>query len=111
MAHPSILYHPAFESLHLPSAKPGLFQELHRRASNRVGQCQSELAAVRLDHKASNVSRKAEADGIVRANKFHQTCRGIGDGMQAKGIMRNTGSPSGDRGMDQLAAREEKCRR
>jgi hypothetical protein len=41
---------------------------------------------------------KAEADGIVRANKFHPTCRGIGDGMQAKGTMRNTGSPSGDRG-------------
>ena len=38
--------------------------------------------------------------------KFHQTCRGIGDGMQAKGTRRNTGSPSGDRSMDQLAARE-----
>jgi hypothetical protein len=38
--------------------------------------------------------------------KFHQTCRGIGDGMQAKGTMRNTGSPSGDRSMDQLATRE-----
>ena len=41
--------------------------------------------------------------------KFHQTCRGIGDGMQAKGTMRNTGSPSGDRDMDQLAARERKA--
>jgi hypothetical protein len=49
---------------------------------------------------------KAEANGIVRANKFHPTCRGIGDGMQAKGTMRNTGSPSGDRSMDQLATRE-----
>ena len=39
---------------------------------------------------------KAEADGIVRANKFHPTCRGIGDGMQAKGTKRNTGSSSGD---------------
>jgi hypothetical protein len=28
--------------------------------------------------------------------KFHPTCRGIGDGMQAKGTIRNTGSPSGD---------------
>jgi hypothetical protein len=37
---------------------------------------------------------------------FHLSCRGIGDGMQAKGTIRNTGSPSGDRGMDQLAARE-----
>ena len=41
--------------------------------------------------------------------KFHQTCRGIGDGMQAKGTMRNTGSPSGDRSMDQLAARERQA--
>jgi hypothetical protein len=46
---------------------------------------------------------------MVRANKLHQTCRGIGDGMQAKGTMRNTGSPSGDRRMDQLAARERKA--
>jgi hypothetical protein len=41
--------------------------------------------------------------------KFHQTCRGIGDGMQAKWTIRNTGSPSGDRGMDQLATRERKA--
>jgi hypothetical protein len=41
--------------------------------------------------------------------KFHQTCRGIGDGIQAKGTIRNTGSPSGDRGMDQLATRERKA--
>src|SRR5260370_30581241 len=27
---------------------------------------------------------KAEVGGTVRANKFHQTCRGIGDGMYAK---------------------------
>jgi hypothetical protein len=40
---------------------------------------------------------------------FHRTCRGIGDGMQAKGIRRNTGSPSGDRSVDQLAARERKA--
>jgi hypothetical protein len=40
---------------------------------------------------------------------FHQTCRGIGHGMQAKGTIRNTGSPSGDRRMDQLAARERKA--
>src|SRR5205809_350709 len=38
--------------------------------------------------------------------KFHPTCRGIDDGMQAKGTMRNTGSPSGDRSTDQLATRE-----
>ena len=52
---------------------------------------------------------KADADGTVRANEFHQTCRGIGDGMQAKGTMRNTGSPSGDRGVDQLATRERQA--
>jgi hypothetical protein len=40
---------------------------------------------------------------------FHRTCRGSGDGMQAKGTRRNTGSPSGDRSMDQLAARERKA--
>ena len=40
---------------------------------------------------------------------FHRTCRGSGDGMQAKGIRRNTGSPSGDRGVDQLATRERKA--
>ena len=38
-----------------------------------------------------------------------QTCRGIGDGMQAKGTMRNTGSPSGDRSVDQLATRERQA--
>jgi hypothetical protein len=41
--------------------------------------------------------------------KFHQTCRGIGDGMQAEGTMRNTGSPSADRGVDQLATRERQA--
>ena len=34
------------------------------------------------------------------------TCRGSGDGMQAKGTKGNTGSPSGDCGKDQLTARE-----
>jgi hypothetical protein len=46
---------------------------------------------------------------MVRANKFHQTCRGIGDGMQAKGTIRNTRSPSGDRRVDQLATRERQA--
>src|SRR5215469_7635027 len=40
---------------------------------------------------------------------FHQSCRGNGDGMQAKWTIRNTGSPSGDRSADQLAARERKA--
>jgi hypothetical protein len=41
--------------------------------------------------------------------KFHRTCRGIGDGMQAKGTRRNTGSPSSDRSTDQLATRERQA--
>ena len=41
--------------------------------------------------------------------RFYPTCRGIGDGMHAMGTRRNTGSPSGDRSMDQLAARERKA--
>jgi hypothetical protein len=47
--------------------------------------------------------------GKHERTSFHRTCRGSGDGMQAKGIRRNTGSPSGDRGVDQLAARERKA--
>ena len=53
---------------------------------------------------------KADVDGTVRANRFHQTCRGIGDGMQAKGTREAaTGSPSGDRSLDQLATRESQA--
>jgi hypothetical protein len=52
---------------------------------------------------------KADAGGTVRANGFHQTCRGSGDGMQAQGNSSNTGSPSGDRGRDQLATRERQA--
>ena len=40
---------------------------------------------------------------------FHQTCRGIGDGMQAEEIRRNTGNPSGDGRGDQLATRERQA--
>jgi hypothetical protein len=40
---------------------------------------------------------------------FHRTCRGISDGMQAKWTMLNTGSPSGDRSVGQLATRERKA--
>jgi hypothetical protein len=42
-------------------------------------------------------SGEAAADGTVRANEFHQTCRGNGDGKHAKLTSSNTGSPSGDR--------------
>jgi len=40
---------------------------------------------------------------------FHQSCRGISDGMQAKWTIHNTGSPSGDRRVDQLATRERQA--
>ena len=43
------------------------------------------------------------------SEQVHRSCRGIGDGMQAKGTMRNTGSPSGDRSVDQLATRERQA--
>jgi hypothetical protein len=44
--------------------------------------------------------------GQYRANEAHQTCRGNGDGKQAKLTSSNTGSPSGDGRGDQPAARE-----
>jgi hypothetical protein len=47
--------------------------------------------------------------GRYERTSFHQSCRGISDGMQAKGTIHNTGSPSGDRSMDQLAARERQA--
>jgi hypothetical protein len=47
--------------------------------------------------------------GRYERTGFHRTCRGSGDGMQAKGIRRNTGSPNGDCSLDQLAARERKA--
>jgi hypothetical protein len=40
---------------------------------------------------------------------FHQTCRGNGDGMQAVGTRRHTGSPSADCRTDQLATRERQA--
>jgi len=52
---------------------------------------------------------RAAVDGTVRANEFHQTCRGNGDGMQAKLTSSNTGSPGGDRFGDQLAPRERQA--
>src|SRR5207249_11903271 len=52
---------------------------------------------------------RAAADGTVRANADHQTCRGNGDGKQTKLTSSNTGSPSGDRRSDQPAARESQA--
>jgi hypothetical protein len=52
---------------------------------------------------------RAAVDGTVRANEFHQTCRGNGDGKHAKLTSSNTGNPSGDRGRDPLATRERQA--
>ena len=54
-------------------------------------------------------SGEAAADGTVRANGTHQTCRGNGDGKQARLTSSNTGSPSGDRPGDQPAPRERQA--
>jgi hypothetical protein len=90
-----------------------LVQKVARRLGERAGRNVSERRAGPENSDAGadtpRFRGKAEADGIVRANKFHPTCRGSGDGMQAKGTMRNTGSPSGDRRMDQLATRERQA--
>src|SRR5229473_4124303 len=51
------------------------------------------------------VGRPKLMESYERIN-FIRPGRGIGDGMQAKGTIRNTGSPSGDCGTDQLATRE-----
>ena len=48
--------------------------------------------------------------GLYERTGPHHTCRGFGDGMQAKETRRNTGNPSGDRDGDQLAARESQAR-
>ena len=70
----------------------------------------AEQASKRLTQEPSpRVMGRAAVDGTVRANEFHQTCRGNGDGMQAKLTSSNTGSPSGDRGRDQLATRERQA--
>jgi len=47
--------------------------------------------------------------GEYERTGFHRACRGNGDGMQAEGTKRNTGSPSGDRRSDQLATRESQA--
>ena len=70
----------------------------------------AEQASKRLTQEpARRVIGMAAADGTVRANKAHQTCRGNGDGMQAKLTSSNTGSPSGDPNKDQLATRERQA--
>ena len=70
----------------------------------------AEQASKRLTQEPTRrVIGKAAADGTVRANEFHQTCRGNGDGKHAKLTSSNTGSPSGDRRCDQPATRERQA--
>ena len=67
----------------------------------------AEQASKRLTQEPTRrVIGRAAADGTVRANEDHQTCRGNGDGKQAKLTSSNTGNPSGDYLGDQLAPRE-----
>ena len=71
----------------------------------------AEQASKRLTQEPTRrVIGRAAAGGPVRANEDHQTCRGNGDGKQAKLTSSNTGSPSGDRGADQLTTRERQVR-
>src|SRR5215467_10368305 len=75
-----------------------------------VTRVNAEPASKRLTQEPTRrVMGRAAADGTVRANKDHQTCRGNGDGKQAKLISSNTGSPSGDRRGDQPASRERQA--
>ena len=70
----------------------------------------AEQASKRLTQEPTRrVIGRAAVGGTVRANEFHQTCRGNGDGKQAKLTSSNTGSPSGDCLGDQLAARESQA--
>ena len=70
----------------------------------------AEQASKRLTQEPTRrVIGRAAADGTVRANEDHQTCRGNGDGKQAKSTSSNTGSPKGDRRSDQPAARESQA--
>ena len=70
----------------------------------------AEQASKRLTQEPTRrVIGMAAADGTVRANEDHQTCRGNGDGKQAKLISSNTGSPSGDGRRDQPATRESQA--
>jgi hypothetical protein len=84
-----------------------------RRFSERAGRKEYERCAGPETENAGadppGSLGKAEDDERVRADAFHRTCRGNGDGMQAKGIRRNTGSPIGDCNTDQRATRERQA--
>ena len=59
------------------------------------------------------LTRRKYGEGRSRwestSEQSQRSCRGIGDGMQTQGIRRNTGSPSGDRGLGQPVARESQA--
>jgi hypothetical protein len=59
------------------------------------------------------LTRRKYGEGRSRwestSERSQRSCRGIGDGMQTQGTRRNTGSPSGDRGLGQPAARESQA--
>ena len=91
-----------------------LVQRVARRLGERAGRNVSKrCAGLEKTNAGADPPRFRGRPKLVeryeRTSSFHQTCRGIGDGMQAKGTIRNTGSPSGDRGVDQLAARERRA--
>ena len=70
----------------------------------------AEQASKRLTQEPTRrVIGRAAADGTVRANEAHQTCRGNGDSKHAKLTSSNTGSPSGGGRCHQPAARESQA--
>ena len=77
-------------------------------AEGRKGDSVSMQAVTRVNAEQASKrvmqepTRLSDGEGRCRWNSMseqvHRSCRGNGDGMQATGTRRNTGSPSGDRG-------------
>jgi hypothetical protein len=90
-----------------------LVQRVARRLGKHAGRNLSERrAGPETDNAGADPPRFVGRPKLMESYeriKFHQSCRGIGDGMQAQGTTRNTGSPSGDRSVDQLATRERQA--
>jgi len=88
-------------------------QRVARRLGKHAGRNLSERrAGPETDNAGADPPRFVGRPKLMESYeriKFHQSCRGIGDGMQAQGTTRNTGSPSGDRSVDQLATRERQA--
>ena len=98
----------ATKPLELPSRRS--LWRLGNLADRNVSERRAGLETMLRNSRPVSNSGKAEVDGTGRANSFHRPGRGSGDGMQVKGIIRNTGSHSVDRGRDQLATRESQAR-